>query len=64
MHKLDIELMNCFGIDSLNYEFDFERGNVFAIYARNGFMKTSFAKTFQLIQKGNRSQSSICCEVL
>ncbi len=52
MHKLDIELMNCFGIDSLNYEFDFERGNVFAIYARNGFMKTSFAKTFQLIQKG------------
>lgn len=46
MNKLNIELTNCFGIDSLNYEFDFEKGNTFSIYARNGLMKTSFAKTF------------------
>lgn len=52
MNKLDIELTNCFGIDSLKYGFDFEKGNAFSIYARNGLMKTSFAKTFQLIQRG------------
>ena len=52
MDKLEIELSNCFGIDSLRHIFEFEKGRVFSIYARNGLMKTSFAKTFQLIQKG------------
>lgn len=54
MNSLNIELTNCFGIDSLIHEFSFEKGNVFSIYARNGLMKTSFAKTFQLIQKGKK----------
>ena len=58
MNKLNMELINCFGIDSLNYEFDFEKGNVFSIYARNGLMKTSFAKTFQLIQQGKKESIS------
>ena len=58
MNKLNMELINCFGIDSLNYEFDFEKGNVFSIYARNGLMKTSFAKTFQLIQQGKKENIS------
>lgn len=58
MNKLNIELTNCFGIDLLNYEFDFEKGNVFSIYARNGLMKTSFAKTFQLIQQGKTENIS------
>lgn len=55
MNKLNIELTNCFGIDSLKHEFDFGKGNTFSIYARNGLMKTSFAKTFQLIQQGKKS---------
>lgn len=29
MNKLNIELTNCFGIDSLNHEFDFGKGNTF-----------------------------------
>ena len=58
MNKLEIELSNCFGIDSLNYKFSFEKGRTFSIYARNGLMKTSFAKTFQLIQKGKSSDIS------
>ena len=58
MNKLNIELTNCFGIDSLNYEFDFEKDNVFSVYARNGLMKTSFAKTFQLIQQGKKENVS------
>lgn len=58
MDKLDVKLTNCFGIDSLNHEFNFEKGNVFSIYARNGLMKTSFAKTFQLIQQGKTENIS------
>lgn len=58
MNSLNIELTNCFGIDSLIHEFNFEKGNVFSIYARNGLMKTSFAKTFQLIQKGKEEDIS------
>lgn len=58
MNKLNIELTNCFGIDSLNHEFDFGKGNTFSIYARNGLMKTSFAKTFQLIQQGKKENIS------
>ena len=58
MNKLIIELTNCFGIDSLNHEFDFGKGNTFSIYARNGLMKTSFAKTFQLIQQGKKENIS------
>ena len=58
MNKLNIELTNCFGIDSLNHEFDFGKGNTFSVYARNGLMKTSFAKTFQLIQQGKKENIS------
>lgn len=58
MNKLNIELTNCFGINSLNHEFDFGKGNTFSIYARNGLMKTSFAKTFQLIQQGKKENIS------
>lgn len=58
MKKLNIDLKNCFGIESLKHEFDFDNCNVFTIYARNGLMKTSFAKTFRLIQKGKIDEVS------
>ncbi len=58
MYKMNINLSNCFGIESLEYEFNFEKGNVFSIYARNGLMKTSFTKTFQLIQQGKEENIS------
>ena len=51
MDKLKIDLENCFGIGKLNYEFDFAKSKSFLIYAPNGTMKTSFAKTFDLISK-------------
>ena len=51
MKKLKINLENCFGIKKLNHEFEFnENSNVQLIYAKNGTMKTSFAKTFEKIQ--------------
>lgn len=50
MDKLNVDLQNCFGIQEMHHEFDFHGDNIIAIYARNGLMKTSFAKTFQKIQ--------------
>ena len=56
MNRLSVELNRCFGIKFMNHEFDFSRGNVIAVYARNGLMKTSFAKTFKKIQAGKADE--------
>lgn len=60
MNNLSLDLKNCFGIQSLEYEFDFSdgpnpakpRSKSYAIYAPNGLMKSSFAKTFDSLAKG------------
>lgn len=59
MNKLIVDLKNCYGIQALNYEFDFSTGTpekpkakADAIYAPNGLMKSSFAKTFEVLSKG------------
>jgi ABC-type lipoprotein export system ATPase subunit len=46
MKKLTINFENCYGIKKLEYSFDFSKRNTYSIYAPNGFMKTSFSKTF------------------
>ncbi len=61
MDKLHVSLTNCWGIQSLNYEFDFRVGpmnktRAYAIYAPNGMMKSSFAKTFEALSKGGTPQ--------
>lgn len=56
MDKLSVCLENCYGIKKLDYDFDFTKGNVVAIYARNGLMKTSFAKTMKKIQLGKKNE--------
>ena len=60
MNKLKIELKNCYGIQALKHEFDFSAGTpekpkarAYAIYAPNGLMKSSFAKTFEVLSKGH-----------
>lgn len=53
MKKIAIDFQNCFGIGSLQHTFDFERSNSCLIYAPNGTMKTSFAKTMDLIAKND-----------
>lgn len=50
MEILSVDLENCFGIQEMHHEFNFNHDNIIAVYARNGLMKTSFAKTFQKIQ--------------
>lgn len=51
MKKLEVMLNHCYGIKNMEHIFDFTHDNVIAIYARNGVMKTSFAKTLKQIQK-------------
>lgn len=58
METIKVDLKNCYGIQSLKENFDFresEKGKprVYAIYAPNGVMKTSFSKTFEDLSKGN-----------
>lgn len=47
--NLHINLENCYGIKKLNHTFDFSNGNTQLIYAPNGTMKTSFAKTMKFL---------------
>lgn len=42
---LHIQFANCYGIKKIDFKFEFTKKNVFAVYAPNGTMKTSFAKT-------------------
>lgn len=53
--KLNVDLKNCYGISELNHCFDFTNSSGYAIYAPNGFMKTSMSKTFDDYAKGRES---------
>ncbi len=57
--KLKVHFRHCYGIKELKHEFDFGTKNVFAIYASNGTMKTSFAKTFVDFSKNKYSKDEI-----
>jgi len=61
VNSLHVELSDCFGISSLSTDFDFatvSKGKLaakaYAIYAPNGAMKTSFAKTFEQLSLGKQ----------
>lgn len=59
MNKTSINLKNCYGIPALTYEFDFTEHDSYVIYAPNGVMKTSFAKTFKDLSERKDSKDSI-----
>lgn len=59
MEKVKVELENCYGIRKLNAEFDFSEKSTYAIYAPNGVMKTSFAKTFLDLAEGRVSSDTV-----
>lgn len=55
MKKLILNLQNCYGIQNLNYTFDFNTNSgkkAYAIYAPNGIMKTSLTRTFDDLSNG------------
>ncbi|MGJ1263775.1 hypothetical protein [Sphingobacterium spiritivorum] len=55
MNILSIDLEYCFGIGKFQHDFKFteKESNTFLIYAPNGTMKTSLAKTFNSIAKND-----------
>ncbi len=55
MDLIEIQLQNCFGIGKLHHRFEFAQLNTgsILIYAPNGTMKTSFAKTLDIIAKND-----------
>ena len=67
MQKISINLQNCYGIRKLNAELDFSKKQSIIIYAANGVMKTSFARTFYQLSIGKfpedliyKSRQTIC----
>lgn len=47
MNKLRVDLENCYGIKMLEHEFSFNNHHAHLIYAANGMMKSSFARTLK-----------------
>ena len=59
MKSLSVKLKNCYGIASLDHTFKFEKSRANLVYAPNGVMKTSFAKTFRKISQGEEPKEEI-----
>ena len=59
MQKIKVRFGNCYGIRTLNTEFDFSKKRASLIYAPNGAMKTSFAQTFKDHSEGKDSQDRV-----
>lgn len=59
MQKLTVKLENCYGIKKLEHEFNFSNFKTFALYAPNGVMKTSFAKTLTDYISGENSNDKV-----
>lgn len=61
MNKVSVNFEYCYGINKLQYDFNFEK-RTFSIYAPNGAMKTSFAKTFRDISNDLSTKDLIFSE--
>lgn len=59
MNELKIHFEHCYGIKKLQHTFDFIKSKVQIIYAPNGAMKSSFAKTFEDISLEKVSEDRI-----
>ena len=59
MNKLQIELENCHGIKALKASLDFVQHKTYAIYAPNGAMKSSLARTFKDVSNGVQSKDVV-----
>jgi len=55
MDELKLDLEHCYGIRRLEHTFNFTDCQAAALYAPNGAMKSSLAKTFQDIADGKKS---------
>lgn len=62
MNEFKIHFENCYGIKKLQHSFDFTKSKVQIIYAPNGAMKSSFAKTLEDICLDKVSEDRIFSE--
>ncbi len=62
VNEIKVNFKNCYGIRNMEHLFNLSEGNVFLIYAPNGSMKTSFAKTFDDISKEQLPKDAIFSE--
>lgn len=69
MTRLEVNFEHCYGIGKLNHTFDFSRKNAAVIYAPNGTMKTSFAKSFKDVSFSAKpkdmvdNKAQVVCEI-
>ncbi|MCF6344471.1 MAG: phage infection protein [Devosiaceae bacterium] len=59
MQKVSVDIKNCYGIRSLEATFDFSKKKANIVYAPNGMIKTSFARTFKDFSNGIKSVDRI-----
>jgi hypothetical protein len=59
MKKLDVVLKSCHGIRELETSLDYRKSRSAAIYAPNGTMKTSFARTFRDLATGAETRDNV-----
>ncbi|EPO2956649.1 hypothetical protein ACUT6V_003366, partial [Vibrio cholerae] len=61
--KLQLDLANCYGINQLSKELDFTKSatndGINSLYAPNGTLKTSLAKTFKDVEKNKDTKDLI-----
>ena len=59
MKELRLNLENCYGIQKMNENIDYSNNNVAIIYAPNGTMKSSLAKTFADLRDRKKVEEKI-----
>lgn len=59
MEQLKLRLENCYGINKLNETIDYSNNNVAVVYAANGIMRSSLAKTFAAIRDGRPIEEKV-----
>ena len=61
--RIQLDLSNCYGINQLSKELDFTKSNtsngINSLYAPNGTLKTSLAKTFKDVAKSKDTKDLI-----
>ena len=62
MNELKIHFENCYGIKKLQHTFDFTKSKVQIVYAPNGAMKSSFARTLEDISLNKISEERTSSE--
>lgn len=59
MDQVNVDLKNCYGIKNLQRKFDFKKTRAYSLYAPNGVMKSSLARTFQDAAEKRASEDRI-----